>query len=125
MCQSVVYGSITLKICCGLWTPIRTSDSTDEAKFKKGVFLGHPVTLLGIPSLEKFWDSLKLAWLSRLFQADSRGIDDLYSYHGPPYYRRSKATVMVCTILDDPFPMAVLLQLPDSWSSSVVAPGGS
>ena len=26
---------------CGLWTPIRTSDSTAEAKFKKGVFLGH------------------------------------------------------------------------------------
>ena len=27
---------------CGLWTPIRTSDSKNEAKFKKGVFLGHP-----------------------------------------------------------------------------------
>ena len=67
---------------------------------------------MGIPNLEKFWDSLKLAWLSRLFQADSRGIDDLYSYHGPPYYRRSEATDMVCTILDDPFPMALLLQLP-------------
>ena len=35
---SVVYGSITLKFFCGLWTPIRTSDSTGEAKFKKSVF---------------------------------------------------------------------------------------
>ena len=34
---SVVYGSITLNFFCGLWTPIRTSDSTDEAKLKKSV----------------------------------------------------------------------------------------
>ena len=38
----IVYGSKAEKKFCGLWTPIRTSDSTDEAKFKKGVFLGHP-----------------------------------------------------------------------------------
>ena len=33
---------LKLKFFCGLWTPIRTSDSTADAKFKKGVFLGHP-----------------------------------------------------------------------------------
>ena len=32
------------EIFCGLWTPIRTSDLTAEAKFKKGVFLEHPNT---------------------------------------------------------------------------------
>ena len=36
--HAIVYGSITLKFFCGLWTPIRTSDSTAEAKFKKNVF---------------------------------------------------------------------------------------
>ena len=39
-CRLWVYNA---EIFCGLWTPIRTSDSTDEAKFKKGVFLGHPI----------------------------------------------------------------------------------
>ena len=38
-CRLWVYKAVNL---CVLWTPIRTSDSTDEAKFKKGVFLGHP-----------------------------------------------------------------------------------
>ena len=38
-CRLWVYNA---EIFCGLWTPIRTSDLTAEAKFKKGVFLGHP-----------------------------------------------------------------------------------
>ena len=38
-CRYTVYNA---EIFCGLWTPIRTSDSTAEAKFKKSVFLGHP-----------------------------------------------------------------------------------
>ena len=38
---SVVYGSITLKFFRGLWEPVHTSGSTDEAKFKK-CFFGTP-----------------------------------------------------------------------------------
>ena len=45
MCRLWVYNAEKI---CGLWTPIRTSDSTDEAKFKKGVFLGHPNTYTDI-----------------------------------------------------------------------------
>ena len=41
MCRLWVYNA---EFFCGLSTPIRTSDSTDEAKFKKGLFLGHPST---------------------------------------------------------------------------------
>ena len=36
------------EIFCGLWTPIRTSDLTAEAKFKKSVFLGHPIVYTGL-----------------------------------------------------------------------------
>ena len=39
-CRLWVYNAN--KKVCGLWTPIRTTDSKNEVKFKKGVFLGHP-----------------------------------------------------------------------------------
>ena len=37
-CQSVVYGSITLKFFRGLWELVRTSGSTAKTKFQKSVF---------------------------------------------------------------------------------------
>ena len=51
-CRLWVYKT---EIFCGLWTPIRTSDSTAEAKFKKSVFWD---TLLPNPTLTQmtlFW----------------------------------------------------------------------
>ena len=45
-CRLWVYNA---EIFCGLWTPIRTSDLTAEAKFKKSVFWD---TLIYIVTLE-------------------------------------------------------------------------
>ena len=44
MCRLWVYNA---EFFCGLWTPIRTSDSTDEVKFKKSVFWDTLVNTLG------------------------------------------------------------------------------